>query len=258
MRFKLTLRILPGVSGKEIPINYQYELSSAIYKMMSKGDADYASWLHDNAFRVDNKTFKLFTFSRLSAPFIIDKNRARLVFKSDFVTWNIAFLPERSTKEFVTGIFKNQSFEIGDSMSGATFQVSEIQIMPELRYNADTIFETMSPVCISHRNENGRTDYLSPEDERYTEGILSGLISRYTAFYGKPYGGEKYCNLKLLSKPKSSLITIKAGTPAATRVRGYSYKFKLELPAELMQIAYESGLGEKGSLGFGMIKTTRQ
>lgn len=258
MRFKLTLRILPEVSGREIPINYQYELTSAIYKMLSKGNADYATWLHDNAFRADNKTFRLFTFSRLSAPFNIDKGRARLVFKSDLVTWNIAFLPERSTKEFVSGVFKNQCFEIGDSMSGAMFQVSEIQIMPELNYTPDTIFETMSPVCISYKNDDGKTDYLSPDDDRYTDGILSGLMSRYSAFYGRPYEGEKFCNLKLLSEPKSSLITIKAGTPAATRVRGYMYRFKLELPSELMHIAYESGLGEKGSLGFGMIKTARQ
>jgi CRISPR-associated endoribonuclease Cas6 len=37
-------------------------------------------------------------------------------------------------------------------------------------------------------------------------------------------------------------------------VRGYRYQFRIDLPAKLMHIAYESGLGEKGSMGFGMIK----
>ncbi|MBR4897559.1 MAG: hypothetical protein IKZ48_02055 [Prevotella sp.] len=53
--------------------------------------------------------------------------------------------------------------------------------------------------------------------------------------------------------PKSALVRIKAGTPNETRVRGYRLHFKIDLPEELMQIAYESGLGEKGSMGFGMI-----
>ena len=255
MRFKVTLQLQPEIKGREIPINYQYELSSIIYHILSKGDSQYAEWLHENGFQGENKRFKLFTFSRLIAPYGIDKERKRLILKSNIVEWYLTFLPEQSTREFIQGVFQNQQFEIADSISGASFQVREIQIMPSLQYGEETVFDTMSPICISQRNERGMADYLSPDHPNYTQAILSGLLARYEVINHRPFDGDAYCRLHVLTTPKSSLITIKAGTKAATRVRGYSYRFRLELPVELIQIAYDCGLGEKGSLGFGMIKT---
>lgn len=255
MRFKLTLQLLPNIKGREIPINYQYELSSAIYRILSSSDAQYANWLHDNGFRTENKIFKLFTFSRLIAPYGIDKEKARWILKSNKIEWYITFLPEKSTQEFIQGVFKNQQFEISDSISGAAFVIREVQLLSDLNPKSEIVFETLSPICISHRNELGRTDYLSPSHPSYEQGVLSGLLARYKAFTGNEFKGEAFCKIQLLSEPRSSLITIKKGTHAETKVRGYSYRFRLGLPEELMHLAYNCGIGEKGSQGFGMIKT---
>jgi CRISPR-associated endoribonuclease Cas6 len=69
MRFKLTLKVNREVFGDILPLSYQYELSAAIYKILSKADAEYATWLHNNGFELNpQKKFKLFTFSRLRIP----------------------------------------------------------------------------------------------------------------------------------------------------------------------------------------------
>ena len=52
-------------------------------------------------------------------------------------------------------------------------------------------------------------------------------------------------------KVKSRLETIKAGTNAETKVRGYQYAFKLKAPEPLVRIGLLAGFGEKNSLGFG-------
>ena len=255
MRFKLTLQIEPDVMGREIPINYQYPLQAAIYKMLSQSDEQFSLWLHDNGFQSKGKRFKLFTFSNLIVPqYGIDKERERLIVKSDYVTLYVSFLPEKSTQRFVQGIFANHTIQIADYISGSQFRVNEIQMVPTLEnYTSDMQFSTLSPVCISQKNEQGYMDYLNPHDANYELGILTGLLSRYNAINGHPYEGEPYCHLHLLSEPKSALIRIKAGTKSETRIRGYRYRFTIDLPEPLMQIAYESGLGEKGSMGFGMI-----
>ena len=51
----------------------------------------------------------------------------------------------------------------------------------------------------------------------------------------------------------NTLITIKAGTPQQTRIRGYRYRFRLTAPEELMHIASEGGIGEECSQGFGYV-----
>ena len=60
MRFKLTLKINREKYGDTLPLSYQYEASSAIYRILSKADKEYSTWLHDNGFNLEpKKKFKL-------------------------------------------------------------------------------------------------------------------------------------------------------------------------------------------------------
>ena len=152
MRFKLTMQIQPEVMGNEMPINYQYPLQAAIYRTLAQSDLEFATWLHENGYQQDGKRFKLFTFSNLIVPqFGIDKERERLVVKSDFVTLFISFLPEKSTQKFIQGVFKDHTFQVADYLSGVQFMVREIKVMHPLEYQPEMTFRTLSPVCISLR-----------------------------------------------------------------------------------------------------------
>uniref|UniRef100_A0AB33J262 CRISPR-associated endoribonuclease n=1 Tax=Prevotella sp. GTC17254 TaxID=3236794 RepID=A0AB33J262_9BACT len=255
MKFKIRLEVLRHRFGNVLPINYQYELSSAIYHILSEADIEYSTWLHENGFesQSDGKRFKLFCFSNLNVPnFRIQRDR--LIIESQYVDWYLSFLPENSTQKFIEGVFRNQIFQIGDIYSTVEFAVRDIQILQAIAYEPEMSFSTLSPICVGYHESDTTTTYLSPQSSNYEEALLAGLVSRYEAFYGKPYTGERYCRLRLLSAPKSKLVVIKAHTPQQIKVRGYSYAFTLALPEPLMHIAYESGLGEKTSMGFGMIK----
>lgn len=253
MRLKLTLQ-LSTCGGREIPINYQHKLSAVIYNILSCSDAQYAESLHDKGFETENKRFKLFNFSWLKVPFHINKERGRIVFDEDVIEWIVSFVPRKSSAAFIQGLFKQQRFTIGDRISKAELVVKEVQILEELPRITKGIFYTLSPICVSRKNERGKPDYLSPEDPDYEKGVLAGLLARYRVIEEKEFEGEAFCRLVPINEARASLITMKEGTPAQTKVRGYRYKFSLELPEELMQIAYESGLGEKTSSGFGMIQ----
>ena len=64
MKFKIIFRVDRSL-GDCLPINYQYEQSAVIYKILSNADKAYSAWLHDNGFQLDNgKHFKLFCYSR--------------------------------------------------------------------------------------------------------------------------------------------------------------------------------------------------
>ncbi|MFQ6116059.1 MAG: CRISPR-associated endoribonuclease Cas6, partial [bacterium] len=64
MRIKLSLR--PKGKTTQIPINYQYPLSAAIYKILQQASPAYAEFLHDKGYPAPSgRLMKLFTFSRL-------------------------------------------------------------------------------------------------------------------------------------------------------------------------------------------------
>lgn len=264
MRFKI--QMTPVGRDRKIPINYQYEMMSAIYSILSTADGDYAKMLHDEGYASDVKRFKLFCFSNLIGPNggivplkekVGDEEQIRLNVKGDVVLWYIAFALPEGMQKFVQGLFVDQQIRISDAVGGVTFRITEVQFVPDPDVTDGPIAcETLSPISVSKRVEGMSTvTYLQPTDEDYEKALLTGLLERYKALNGKEFEGERYCKLTVVGNaPQSKLITIKAGTEQKTRVRGFKYYFNIELPHELFEIAYNSGLGERCGMGFGMIK----
>jgi CRISPR-associated endoribonuclease Cas6 len=255
MRFKISLQIYRNISGNLLPLNYQYPLSAWIYGVIARSDAVYSAWLHDNGFLPEDtqKHFKLFVFSNLeiaSARPVAD----RLSIFSDTADLYLSFLPEKSTEEFIKGLFLEKEFSLGDKKSRVHFRVQHVEMLPSPVFNGGAIFQTLSPVTVSLREESGKIAYASPEAENYGEWLINNLKEKYRGFYRKSFDGKQSFVFELLSPVQSKLITIKADTEAETRVRGYNFRFRLEADGELLKMMYEAGAGEKGSLGFGMVK----
>lgn len=257
MKFKITLKINRKF-GDNLPFNYQYEQSAVIYRILAQADRLYSSWLHTNGYVVNGaKRFKLFTYS----PFIFDKVRAVpqagcLNIIGEKAIWYISFIPEKSTTEFIQGIFSNQSFTIGSKSFKVAFDVMGVEALPSPSISNEMQFQALSPVCVK-LHEDGRVKYLAPSDPLFVQGIKQGLLSRYESLNGNPYPDANKIPIDFAldetKKIKAKLITIKAGTPAETKVKGYLFSFRMKMPKDLMKIAIEGGIGEQCSQGFGFI-----
>lgn len=258
MRFALTLSVNKTAYGNLIPLSYSYELSAWIYKVLASSDEAYASWLHDNGFSLENKRFKFFTFSRLlfdnAKPV---KGTDRLAIFSDKATIFLSFAPEISTQNFISGIFSNNEFTIGDRKSKVKFKVESIELLPSPDFSKGYgQFQTLSPITVSMKNDEGKVIYTSPEhiDYDYGQLLLNNLKEKYRIYYGTEPAEEYSFEFKQLSSPRSKLIKIKSGTPAETNVRGFEYTFYMKANPELLRIMHECGAGEKNSVGFGFVE----
>lgn len=133
MRFKIKFRL--EWNRQVLPLNYQYPLSSWIYKVLAKGDAALADVMHNQGYRLDNgKTFRLFTFSQLSFP----AHTYKIIPKTDRMerwsryTWLIiAFQLPQPAEKFVLCLFRNQKVEFGDRISGIHMEVEAVEVMEE-------------------------------------------------------------------------------------------------------------------------------
>lgn len=257
MRFKLTLH-LPDNRFRVLPLNYQYELSAWIYKVLNRGDASFSAWLHNQGYGTDGKHYKLFTFSRLQVfQFKIRQDRLQII--SPSVSLLLSFYTPLSAETFITGLFRQQKFRLGDDQSQVDFEVTNISAEPEPAFTDQARFRLLSPLCVSTtRMHEGKSMplYLGPEAPEFENILTQNLLHKYaagnpqtTAFSPAPVAAA--VKLKLLSIPVSKLITIKANTPQQTKIRGYLFDFDLQAPAALLAAAYYAGFGEKGSIGFG-------
>lgn len=260
MRFLLTLRRLsdPAI----IPINYQYELSAWIYRVLAEGDAAFSDWLHREGYRIEGKQFKLFTFSGLDIP-RFRRQEDRLEVISREVGLQVSFCLAPSASHFLSGLFRAQRFGLGDRLSRADFEVLRVELLPAPAMGDVAHFRSLSPVCIATaRNEGGRrkAKYHSPEEAGYGPLLFANLLDKYHAarqvLRDDPDTGafdEKTMGFRLLSAPQSRLVTLAAHTPRQTQVRGFLFDFEMKAPPELLQFAYEAGVGEKNSMGFGCV-----
>lgn len=256
----MRIRLVLTVTGTEriLPINYQYEISACIYRILHYGNAEFASWLHNNGYRAGQKAFKLFTFSNIHAErYKVFKDRFMIL--SDEVSLVLTFKVDEAVRHFISGLFARQRFSIGDNHSKVEFEVKTVETLAPPVFTENMTFQALSHLCVTKPVEkNGKLKawYLPPDHPEYEERFFINLVNRYKAVHEDINGQFDDINqyrLELLGKPKSGLIKIKAGTRDETRIRGYRFSFACTAPVELLKFGYEAGFAEKGSLGFGCV-----
>ena len=257
MRFKITLHTDRTKGEIILPINYQYELSSFIYRTIHAGNHEFGKWLHENGFITEDKKFKLFTFSRFQIP-NYKQYKDRLIILSDELSFSLSFLPFKITEAFISGAFKHQSFSIGDKESRVNFIIQGIEAMKEPDFKKEIQFKALSPIVVTTNQYKDQRygQYLKPGDDHYAAILKNNLVRKYKAFCdfnGSEYDPNKIDGFKFdfINKPRKKGVDIKVNTPQKSHIIGYQYEFAVSGPGELIRTGYYAGFGEKNSLGFG-------
>lgn len=255
MRVRLQLKIKRG--SNTLPINYQYPVAAWIYKTIHLSNPEFSHWLHEQGYSYEKRKFKLFTFSPIKfEDYIIQKDR--IIAQTPNCSITLSFLLPEAVKHFVSGCFKSQQFGLGDKTSQVDFEVHAIDIESAIEFTNTMRFRALSPICISEpveRNGKLTSQYLSPDDAGYEKRFFDNLREKYQSANEGLAAPAGNCKLTVLSTPKSKLITVKQGTPAETKVRGYNFDFEIQAPKELIEVGYFAGFGSMNSssgMGFSI------
>lgn len=260
MRFNLKLG-LENNSDRKITFNYQYPLSAAIYKIIQRADKEYAQYLHDTGYKHNHKTFKLFTFSDLRTPF--DFKGDSLIMKTNSAELTICFHIPNAAENFIKGLFMNQQLVIADSAHKISFLVNQVSAekMPTLSDLKEIILQPMSPIVVGRKNERGNYDYISPEEMDYPAILTNNLVEKYAAVSGAEIDELNKLRENIIIKPilfshapRHRLLTIKAGTPEETKVRGYDkFRLNIKAPELIIELAFNAGIGMHNAMGMGCV-----
>jgi len=256
MRFKITLQ---SVSGNQIPINYQYPLSAAIYKILAKGNAEYADLLHEKGY---GKGFKLFTFSQLNVPFKIEGDRLKL--KDNDANFQISFHIPQAMESFVKGLFQSEEIVIADKKSKVVFTVKSVESLPNslLQHKENEIIsiytKPLSPVVAGLMKVDGNYDFLSPENLQFAESLIYNWRSKIEACYDPETASAALLMVEIvpMKQPfKSRLITIKADTKQETKIRGWmSFELKVTAERRFVELLLNAGAGVYNAQGMGCVE----
>ena len=259
MRLLLTLSSIK--ENQIIPVNYQYPLASAIYRILEKADAGYSSFLHEKGY---GKGFKLFTFSDIRCPFKIDGDR--LIFLSHTIEFIVCFHLPKAAETFIKGIFMSQQLDIADKKSKTRFTVTQVESIasPLDRFNindeVEFLVKPLSPIVCGLKNENGNYTFLSPVDARFEEMLFKNWEQKCRAVFVNEdiddlMKGAFFQVLFFKNPPKSRLITIKANTSAETKIRGFvNFEIVIKGKKEAVELLLNAGIGLYNAQGMGCVE----
>lgn len=241
-----------------IPINYQYPLSAAIYSIINKADYHYASFLHERGY---GKGFKFFSFSQLRSPFRIEGDRMKLL--SPHVEFEITFHMPEASQNFIKGLFMSQRIEIADRKSKVSFMVTSVESLanPFQGINENQIInirlKPISPMVVGLHNQEGNYEFLAPDDRRFSESLIYNWRNKISASYDEQTAREAVLLIEIIlleKPPKSRLITVKAGEPEETKIRGWMH-FALQVTGEkqFVELLMNCGAGVYNAQGMGCV-----
>jgi CRISPR-associated endoribonuclease Cas6 len=255
MRLLLTLQ---HRSGEALPINYSWLISSWIYRTLEKASPEFSHWLHDQGFGFESRNYKLFTFSPLQPQrYRIDRPQRAFVLTEGPTRLILSFYIDEALQHFVMGLFKDQTFSLQSGRFRVDFTVQAMRMLSRPEFQSPMRFRLLTPLCVSYQRKGEKyPDYLHPADPGYAELLIRNLLRKRAALQTEPPAivdpkediGFPY-SFECLSEPKSKLLSIKG-----IQVRGYLFDFMLAAPAELLEMGYYAGFGEKNSgVGMGMV-----
>lgn len=267
MRLRLKLK---STDYSPIPINYNYALSSAIYKLIKLGSPEFASFLHDIGFKLNGRSYKLFTFALKFEDFKVEGNLINLLSPYAYLYISSPLIDD-FVKNFIIGTFQNQKIELFADFQKSVFVIYQAELVPVPVLNSEIKFNLLSPIVLSTYKEiNGQKKqyYLRYDDdiEVINRVFNLNLQNKYKIIHNAEYKGEgvaltwdeSFINKSLDRKKRiSRKITITKSLENPIDIIAIQSDFIVKGDFNLVKIGYECGFGEKNSMGFGMAEVIR-
>lgn len=177
MKLKISL-----ISSNNIvlPKEFNFMVQSLIYRFLDRLPAE---WLHNNGFKVEKRSFKLFVFSSFLEKARFSTIDNTFIFPhiiSFYVTSPVSWIIE----QFAKNIILNEKVKLGNN----TMNVSSLEVFNDenvetnrIRINALTPIEVHSTLTKSDGKK--KTYYYSPKESEFSDLINENLKKKWQACY---------------------------------------------------------------------------
>lgn len=234
------MRLKIELSGGKIvlPVNYQSILQGFIYSMFDK--REYGLFLHEEGYRLNEKTFKLFVFSNLFGKFSIEDQK--IIF-SNKVCFYISSQEDKFIQYIYGFLMNNHKVVLGHNI----LDIDSIEFVktPYFKGEKDIKIRTLSPL-VAYTTIGKKVLYYKPSDKEFESYCKDNLMEKEIAY------GRSDCSIifeiKDVIKEKKRIVHFKN-----TFYISYTTELLIHTNYETLSYLYDTGLSSKGSAGFGMI-----
>lgn len=228
----------------KLPIQYNHILQGLIYDHIS--DAALRHFLHEEGFDINNRRYKMFTFSRLEGRFNMNRDKGTIEFQPP-LKMTLSSAMDVLIEDLSEAFMKSNHL----SLLGQPIYLSAIKVMPRPSISDRLKVKMLSPVVAYSTGKNMEktiTYYYSPMEANFSKIIEEGLHRKYQLIYNR-----RLLEPEVSIKPIGHIDNryMKVMEYKNTVIKGWMGIYWLEGNPELLKVAYDSGIGSKTSMGFG-------
>jgi CRISPR-associated endoribonuclease Cas6 len=256
MRLKIELLAEKPV---KLPIGFNEYFQALIYKYLN---FDSAAWLHNTGYRLEDKTFKFFTFS----PFL---EKGRFFSREKFfqfplkLSFYIASPVDWILEQFAVNISKSEFVRIGQEFPfDNRLMVSSIDVIKEERFTEPRVkVRAITPIETHSTFRTGdnrkKTHYYTPFEEEFSQMVDDNLRRKWCALF------KKECPYHLTIKPlfngnQNERIFYFGVGERKTLIKGWKGHYLIEGNQRFLEFGYASGFGSRNTNGCGLVEIVRQ
>jgi len=224
------------------PYNYPEYIQAMVYNCLPEKEAER---LHDRGFLYQKRSFKLFTFSRLLGKLNRNFRGPGLQFRAP-IRLQIA-----SPVEWILQGVAEYLIRIGRVNIGRNeLVVKSVAVHKKPPFREQMKIRMLSPMTIysTFTKPDGKklTHYYTPYDKEFSQLMTRNIQKKIELIYKCTSTGEIQIT-SLTNRNRERIVKYKGFV-----IKAWDGKYLLEGDPELMEVAYETGLGSKNSQGFGM------
>ncbi len=227
-----------------LPIHYNYILQGFLYKNLT--DKNYSNFLHTTGYQFNNKTFKFFTYSRILGKFRILKNAGKIAFASPF-TLVVSSGVEQFITDLAETLIRSDQCLLGDNQ----VEIKSISVHKKITPTDSIKIKMLSPIVAYKTVQEGekkRTDYYSPWQKEFAQLVINNLLNKYQIIHGELPNNQ---DLRVIPNGNQEEKFAKIINYKDFYIKAYAGIYWLKGNPELIEVAYNTGLGSKNSQGFG-------
>lgn len=227
--------VLDARRSDPLPLAYNHLVQGALYRCWRET----APELHDQGFGQGARTYKLFTFGRLSGKKRINPEGKTITF-TDVLRFTVRSPIEELVDQCATRLAQMGEVRIGK----ASFPLLNLETSDRLLFPARVHITMLSPVTLHRTREDGFTEYLNPRTPDFATALQNNSDGKAQAYGIEPADVQI---LPLSETLKKTVISFKG-----VNVNGWMGDFILSTSPQMMAFLYNTGIGARNSQGFGM------
>ena len=257
MRIRITLRDRKRISY--LPINTNYYLADLLSKLTKNYETYLKSFLPKKLYK--SERFNFYTFSQLIIPNRKIEKSSLAVYSPELY-WYVSSPFTQYLEVLAEELYKRKWIIIANNR----YELRSIEFMQAPSFNGDEVhFTCLSPItilCNGNTNLRGKLtldNFLFPEHKDFKTKLIDDIKHKYEVLTDCRLNNISFefdfdaHYLKKRNNKISKLIAIEKNKQSPDYIRGFFAPFKVKTNPDILNLIYDTGLGQFNSMGFGMV-----